>query len=193
MSEKPIVSIILPSIYPQLWMDTYSSLNIEKKVPFEIIAIGPVEPNFELPENFRYYKSSVKIPQCIEAGYRLAKGDYLLTISDDSAFKPNFLQKLYENINAVDMDRTFLVIQAARFWRGKIGSLYYKSRHKNIPKRERVLIGIYNCYKKDGIHAIGGIVKPCHTRAIRNARYSLRCNCCVCYDCECSCRTRSIE
>jgi len=157
MQEKPVISLILPSVYPSSWMTIYRDLNAMNKIKFEIIAIGPVMPDFELPDNFRYYYSEVKIPQCIEAGIRLSEGEYIVVISDDSEFRPNFLNNLDKNIQENDMDKTFFVIQAARHWKPKIGSLYYKSRHKNIPEKDRVYIGLYNCYKKSVVQEMGGL------------------------------------
>ena len=155
MPDKPLISLILVSINPQWWTETYNSLNIEKEVPFEIIALGPVKPDFDLPDNFYYYYTGVKCPQCVEAGYRIARGDYVISISDDSLFKPDFLRALYSNIQNNDMDNTFLLIRAARHWKAKVKSLYYKSRHK-LPPDKRVLIGLYNYYKKEVVRDMGG-------------------------------------
>lgn len=92
---KPIISLIAPSIRPQFWMEFYNSL-LSNDTSFEIIFVGHIKPDFELPDNFKYVYSKVKPVQCVEAASRRAQGEYLIVASDDYELSPHALDKLYD-------------------------------------------------------------------------------------------------
>mgnify|MGYP001611001017 CR=1 FL=1 len=104
---EPFISIVGAAARTKYWMETYNSIG-ENKVPFEVIFVGPEEPKFVLPENFKFIKSMVKPSQCVEIASRSAKGNFLCHIGDDLIFKTKFpLDVLYkeylsnENENAI--------------------------------------------------------------------------------------------
>jgi GT2 family glycosyltransferase len=82
----------------------------------------------------------------------MAKGDFLVNISDDESFSDGFLGHLESYINKVDTDKMFFtfrykvggVIDDNRLW-------YEKRRYGNI------MIGIACCIKKKIWHEVGGI------------------------------------
>jgi hypothetical protein len=93
--SQPIISLYGPANRPQYWMDLYRSIG-DNDVSFEIIFVGPIEPNYLLPNNFKFIKSNVKPAQCCEAASRYATGKLLLNVVDDIEFRTsNPLDKLY--------------------------------------------------------------------------------------------------
>jgi hypothetical protein len=65
-------------------------------ISFEIVFVGPNEPDYTLPSNFKYIKSNVKPAQCTEIASRYASGELLLNMFDDVDFRtPSPLDKLY--------------------------------------------------------------------------------------------------
>ena len=61
--KKPDISIIGTAARPENWLSLYRSLGSDD-VSFEIVFVGPNEPDYELPSNFRFIKSNVKPMQC---------------------------------------------------------------------------------------------------------------------------------
>lgn len=63
--KKPEISLFGSVHRPHLWMDLYRSIG-DNSISFEIVFVGPNDPDFELPSNFKFIKSYVKPTQCIE-------------------------------------------------------------------------------------------------------------------------------
>jgi len=91
----PDISIVASAFRPANWMRVYDSIG-DNDVAFELIFVGPNEPNYALPDNFRFIKSEVKPTQCVEIGLRNARGEFVMVTADDCEFKtPRPLDKLY--------------------------------------------------------------------------------------------------
>jgi hypothetical protein len=96
MNSNPKISIFASANRPQNWLDLYESVG-ENYVEFEIVFVGPVEPNFLLPDNLHFIKSLVKPAQCAEIAFRNTRGDLVMNIADDCFFvTKNPLDNLYE-------------------------------------------------------------------------------------------------
>ena len=92
---QPIISLCAAAARPQWWMRLYNSL-LQNTVPFEIVFVGPNYPIYPLPENFRFYRSSVKPAQAYEIALRNAKGILKGWTADDADY-------LYKNcVNSLD-------------------------------------------------------------------------------------------
>ena len=153
MSEKVDISLVGPGIHPEYWMEIYDKLSKENEASFEMIFIGFNRPSFELPPNFKYYYSEVKMPQCLEAGMRLANGEYVLATGDDFIHCEGFLDKLLCHASKNDMDKTIIIPRAARRWKAKVRSLYHR-KNKKYP-----IVGLAGLMKKDVYMSLGGIDK----------------------------------
>lgn len=96
MSEDiPKISIFMSAYRPQNWMYIYDNIG-DNDTTFEIIFVGPNEPNFKLPSNCRFIKTMVKPVQCYEIGARNARGDLIINYADDIEFKlKKPIDKLY--------------------------------------------------------------------------------------------------
>jgi len=81
-SEEPYISVIIPAINVDNWLNVALNLHSEK-IKYEIIFIGPFKPRFSLPKNCRYIRSFVKPPQCLEIGFLESKGNLIMQFADD--------------------------------------------------------------------------------------------------------------
>ncbi len=109
MSEnEPKISIIAPAHRTAIWMRVYNSIG-HNDASFELIFVGPNEPEFKLPDNFRFIKSNVKPVQCVEIAARSAKADLIMNIADDMEFKTERpLDKLYNTYKSYNDDKLIL-------------------------------------------------------------------------------------
>ena len=95
--KKPLVTIIATAYRTDNWINLYNSFGKPSLVNLEFVFVGPNEPNYELPENFRFIQSDVKPTQCIEIAARNAIGDFIMQVSDDCLFKTKHpIDELYK-------------------------------------------------------------------------------------------------
>ncbi len=106
---KPIISVFSSTIRPQNWLPLYKCLNTAS-VPFEIIFVGPIEPDFTMPDNMKYICTDVKPAQCWYIGAESATGKYIINISDDFVFGDCALDYLVGMAEhpGIDMDKTII-------------------------------------------------------------------------------------
>lgn len=86
----PKISICASAIRPENWMNLYNSLK-SNTIPFEIVFVGNVKPNFSLPDNFKYIYSTVKPAQCYEIAFKNAQGELIHWTADDVHYSPRAL------------------------------------------------------------------------------------------------------
>jgi len=102
MTRKPEVSLLSSAYRPQNWLAFYDSIG-PSDVPFEFVFVGPNEPQFALPENFRFIRTDVKPTQCFEIAFRNSTAEHVMCVADDCEFvtsKPlEKLMKLYRSSN----------------------------------------------------------------------------------------------
>jgi len=105
---KPKITLFATAIRPECWMDFYGSIGTND-TPFEVIFVGPNEPHFKLPFNFKYIKSNVKPAQCAEIACRHAIGDLVMNVSDDCEFRTEHpLDNLYETYIGYNNEKLIL-------------------------------------------------------------------------------------
>lgn len=97
--EKPVVSLVASANRIEWWMRFYESLK-NNTIPFEVVFVGNVQPNFTLPDNFRFFYATVKPAQCYEYGFRMAKGEFIHWTADDASY--NYRGPLGECPNPLD-------------------------------------------------------------------------------------------
>ena len=92
----PDISIYGSAYRPDLWMRFYDSIG-SNNISFEVIFVGPNEPNFALPDNFKFIKTNVKPAQCYEIAARQTQADLIMPVADDTVFTEEHpLDRLYE-------------------------------------------------------------------------------------------------
>jgi len=136
------------------WMykECYDSFVLNSQVPIEFIFVGPNPPTEKMPDNFKYIETNVKPAQCLEIAARHAKGEYLIAGSDDERFNPNFLNRLYNYIQTMDMDKVFITFRYSVFSQPRDGQL---AIHLDIPTSS--FLGVSGCYRRDLWYKLGGI------------------------------------
>ena len=105
---NPKISIFAPAHRPQNWMDLYKSIG-ENDVEFELVFVGPNQPDYRLPNNFRFIRSLVKPTQCLEIALRNTTADLIMNMADDTMFKRSRpLDRLYETYKNYNNDKIIL-------------------------------------------------------------------------------------
>ena len=105
---NPKISIFASAHRPQNWMDLYKSIG-ENDVEFELVFVGPNQPDYRLPNNFRFIRSLVKPTQCLEIALRNTTADLVMNIADDLMFKRSRpLDRLYETYKNYNNDKIIL-------------------------------------------------------------------------------------
>ncbi len=89
------VSLFASAIHPEHWMEIYENIKSTNSVTFEIVFVGPIEPTFALPGNFKYIKTNVKPTQCFEIAARTSVGKALLQTADDIDYSPGAVDKMF--------------------------------------------------------------------------------------------------
>lgn len=90
---RPDISLCASAVRPHLWKDFYKS-TLDNNLKVEIIFVGDVLPDFELPYNFKFHHSPVKPTQCWEAAIREATGRYISITADDAEYTPGSLDNM---------------------------------------------------------------------------------------------------
>ena len=83
---------------PQVWQSFFDSLK-GNQYPIEVIFVGHIKPDFELPDFVTYIYATVKPSQCYEIGFRTAKGELIACTADDATYNhinTNNLDILYD-------------------------------------------------------------------------------------------------
>lgn len=106
--KKPEISMYGSAHRPQNWMDLYRSIGTNN-ISFEVIFVGPNEPDFELPSNFKFIKSYTKPTQCVEIASRNTTADLIMQMADDTEFRTKApLDKLYNTYKSYNNDKLIL-------------------------------------------------------------------------------------
>jgi len=117
---QPIISLYSSAIRTENWLQIYEST--QSSIPFEMVFVGPKEPTYTLPDNFRYIKSDVKPVQCYEIAARNTLGELILYMMDDCIFMtPDPLGKLYEQYISYNDEKLML---SCRFMTDGIDASY---------------------------------------------------------------------
>jgi len=96
MAEKPVLSLIGPSIRTQLWTKFYETAKQATTLSFEIVFAGHVVPTFTLPDNFIYIQTEkIKPVQCWQIAAMRASGEVMTLAADDLIFSPNAFDEAY--------------------------------------------------------------------------------------------------
>ncbi len=105
---KPLVSVFMAARRPYNWLRLYRRISTSS-VPFEMIFVGPVKPEFALPENMKYIHTDVKPSQCTYIAAKATTGKYIMFYADDMAFSNAFLDHMVnEAENCSNIDNTII-------------------------------------------------------------------------------------
>jgi len=89
------ISAYMTSIRPYRWMKIHEMLS-KTRLSFEIVIVGPIEADFELPVEIKFFKSNVKPSQCQHTAATLCQGEMLLQIVDDIEYQDGAINAMFE-------------------------------------------------------------------------------------------------
>lgn len=110
----PQISAYMTSIRPYRWMRIHEMLS-KTGLSFEVVIVGPFEADFELPEEIKFHKSTLKPSQCQHTSATLCNGDYLLQIVDDIEYADGAIEAMYKEASSVDN----VMATCHYFWNGQ--------------------------------------------------------------------------
>lgn len=152
--QEPKLSIIGSAVRVNRWLDMHAAISGDTSTPFEIVFVGSVKPDFDLPDNLRYIYSEVKPVQCMEIAARNARGKYLCDTADDLTFSNGFFDRLVAEMDGVKGQDLILVPMIARRVnkRIRIKGLTINKKDKHSP-----LVGMITFAKAETWHSLGGM------------------------------------
>jgi hypothetical protein len=150
----PTISVIATAIHTEFWQKLYADLSKNNTIPFEIVFVGNVKPNFTLPNNFIHIYSDAKPSQCLETAARNAHGAYVMITADDVEVPPEMLNSMYYFLRRMYSDKA---IVSARFSDTADGPpvdklLVFDTRNPDSP-----VLGVNTIIKRSVWKEMGGI------------------------------------
>jgi len=152
MQHKYDISAYMTSIRPYRWMGIHEMLS-KTNLNFEIVIVGPIEADFELPPEIKFYHSSVKPCQCQHAAASLSIGDVLFQIVDDMEYQDGSIEAMYNLVNS-----NLKVMSTCRYLMD--GS--DKSSEQNIagcPRSDLPILPVCGMFRRSEYEFVGGIDK----------------------------------
>ena len=153
---NPKISIFSSAHRPQNWMDLYKSIG-ENDVEFELVFVGPNQPDYRLPNNFRFIRSLVKPAQCVEIALRNTTADLVMNMADDCAFKGSRpLDRLYETYKNYNNDKIILSCRYMLNGEDQSGSTYFPDFKGDTSSLVMPLAGLMS---RNLLMSMGGVDK----------------------------------
>jgi len=136
-------------------MDLYKSIG-ENDIEFELVFVGPNQPDYRLPNNFRFIRSFVKPTHRLEIALRNTTADLVMSIADDCLFKRSRpLDRLYETYKNYNNDK--IKLSCRYILNGE--DLSECAHFDGIGSPEMPLCGLMS---RNLLMSIGGIDKKLH-------------------------------
>lgn len=106
------LSIIMPGLTPQEWTRVCKSVDeAAKKISWEMIIVGPNEPEPELMTrtNIRYVKSLGSPTRCIQEAQTYAQGEYSCHSVEDCSYVPDAFDKCFDIFDSKSRDLKYML------------------------------------------------------------------------------------
>ncbi len=170
---EPLVSIFMSTIRSYNWPILHENFSTSS-TPFELICVGPVEPDFTMPDNMKFIYSEVKPAQCAYIGAQAATGKYVMSISDDEKVAESIIDHFVnEAENCPNIDNTIITPDFTRHGQDFFGVGDYSTpvlpigmfMTKELWDRYGIDKNFYGVYWDTDIgmmnHAAGGTIIRC--------------------------------
>ncbi len=95
------ISLFMSAARPKWWERMCESLRYTS-CDWEIVAVGPNPPITNLPDNFRYIKSTLKPCQCYAAASYFCKGDVIGWTTDDAYYRRDAIDNIMSAYSSHD-------------------------------------------------------------------------------------------
>jgi len=152
--DKPVLSIILPSLRPSQLAQCLASIErYTGDIDYEVVVVSPfdIDPH----PNVVYVKEARRegVYQAVAHGYERARGEYIILIPDDSRATPLWAANMIEFMRPHD-DEIFL------------GSLRRFDATGELPEITIYgkLFALYFCIRRDKVARVGGLM-DCYYRS----------------------------
>jgi len=96
VAAAPKIDIFCSSNRPQLWPLFCRAIN-RNNTKYKLIVVGPIEPDFILPEHVTFIYSTVKPAQCFHVASTHCHEKYILGIADDVYFYSRALDYMVDS------------------------------------------------------------------------------------------------
>jgi hypothetical protein len=101
MSGRPVISVILPSIRPELVMACVHDLRAaHRDIPTEIVVVADFAASFANPHTPWFVQPRSGVIAAIDLGYRSSRGDYVFLTNDQTRMGPDAIARLYDAAEA---------------------------------------------------------------------------------------------
>ena len=147
------LSLYGTAVRTYVWNDIYGQFEREG-INFELIFVGPQSPDFALPENFKYIKTTVKPSQCVEIARKQCTGRYVLYTTDDLIFPPGTLKGMIAYLDAHPSEK-LAVSPMYRDYGEPFSYEYYQRFNPSNPNS--VIVGVCCMMSRELSDEIGGI------------------------------------
>ena len=129
------LTVLVPAIRKERWVDMYNSIKSSTKRNFELIIVGP----YSLPEelqrmvNVKYIKDYGNPVRASQIGSLIAEGKYIFWASDDGTFQPGALDKAIDCLESQENKSIKDVVISNQF---NVATMYTEFFHQ---------LGGYDC------------------------------------------------
>lgn len=129
--------IVAPAIKTHFWEDLYGKFS-KDTVPFHMVFVGHILPNFDLPSNFTHIECNLSASACAEIAYRYAyehikDAKYIINVADDMGIPNIFLSDLIDFYNLqVEKYKTELLM-AGNMYLNSVSSENFMGIYNNGP------------------------------------------------------------
>lgn len=122
------ISLCASAVRPHLWKDLINSAKQNNDIAYEIVLVGDVRPDFELPNNIKYLYSPVKPAQCWEAAIRNSSGRYVSITADDAEYLPFSIKNMVDFMDRQESKKTIGAFQTIENGHLITDSHFYKGK-----------------------------------------------------------------
>lgn len=146
------ISAYLSSIRPYRWMKIHEMLE-KTGLNFEIVIVGPNEPDFTLPKEIKFFKSNVKPSQCFHAAASACVGETMLQMVDDVEYTDGAILAMYERVMQADN-----VMASCVYLQNGNSNLYHQNISGEVMNISYLpLLPVCGMFKREAFLKMGGL------------------------------------
>ena len=173
------LSVLMPAIRTERWLDLYKSIIQSTKRKFELILVSP----YKLPEelerraNIKYVKDYGSPNRCFNIALSLAEGKYCTWGADDGLYQPGVLDKAADILENDTNEKTVVSMATVEAARHYSEEFCFINKHAEIsspyiPDHYRLLA--LGMLKTDYFRKLGGVNCMFEAHAIAHIDLSIR-------------------
>lgn len=149
------VSIICPSVRPNLWGNFISSIR-KNKCNYEIIFIGNESEHEITDKNVFVYKSDLEFAPCISIGFEKSTGDVIHWTTDDLIYEEGSIDCIFDFFNRVEEKKIAVAVREKRMDGSEVTFEHTLKQNYNVSSGTLLAFG---AMRKDYFKELGGVDK----------------------------------